>query len=68
MTHSVHRSANTLLTFASYRYTFRPTAGYDYPGQGSQVEALGAVSAVGYEVHLQEARVVFLVVGEGLIL
>ncbi|MFH1646130.1 MAG: TRAP transporter large permease subunit, partial [Chloroflexota bacterium] len=47
------------------RHAFRPTTGYIYRRQGSQVEAFSALTAVSYQVYFQETGLVLLPVGKG---
>jgi len=53
------------MPFAPYPDTFGPAAGYIHRGQGGEIEALTALTTVGHQVSLEEARTVLLPVSKG---
>ena len=63
--HPMHCGAYPLLAFTPDRQAFRPAAGNIYRAEGVQVETLSALTAVSYQVHFQEARLILLPISKG---
>jgi hypothetical protein len=63
--HPVDCGAYPLLAFTPNRQAFRPAAGNIYRTECVQVKTLYALTTVGHQVNLHEARLVLLPISKG---
>jgi hypothetical protein len=64
-TDAVYSRPDSMLALAPYSHTLRPPTGYVYCAQGGQIEALGTLAAMGYQIYLDESGPILFPVGEG---